>query len=89
LIYNISHVSILQVDAKEFEKLIFPLVKSHLSKPWQEQDLDSLYLLFEIKRHFPKSLHSKFLKNNLGTAEILCKENLQHICSTLTVSVSY
>jgi hypothetical protein len=29
------------------------------------------------------------LKNNLGTAEILCKENLQHICSTLTVSVSY
>lgn len=83
LIFNMFN---LQIDAKEFEKLVFPLIKTELSNAWQIQNLDSLYLILEIQRYFPQSLHTKFLKNNLGTSEVLCLESLPHVCNTLTVS---
>ncbi|XP_063925111.1 myb-binding protein 1A-like [Zophobas morio] len=73
-----------KIDSKEFEKVVFPLVKDELSIPWSLQNLDILYLLSEIERSFPESLHSKFLRNNLGTSEVLCRESLQHVCNTLT-----
>ncbi|XP_044261634.1 rDNA transcriptional regulator pol5 [Tribolium madens] len=73
-----------KIEQKEFENLFFPLVKSDLAKPWQEHSLDTLFLLLQIQNHFPGSLHSKFLKNNLGTEEVICSESLYDLALTLT-----
>ncbi|EFA05514.1 myb-binding protein 1A [Tribolium castaneum] len=73
-----------QVEQKEFETVIFPLIKNDLAKPWQDQNLDSLFLFLQIQNHFPGFLHAKFLKNNLGTEELICSESLYDLALTLT-----
>lgn len=78
-----------KVDKKEFKKVVFPLIKEEFSKTWSEQNLDSLYLLVETQRKYPKVITSEFLSSSLGTAEVYSSESLPHICNTLMVSWKY
>lgn len=68
---------------------LMELINGEVAKPWTEQTLDTLYLLFSLKSISPKSCNKKFLKSFLGTSEIVCEENLEHLGNILMVSFDF
>lgn len=68
---------------------LMELISGEVAKPWTEQTLDTLYLLFSLKSISPKSCNKKFVKSFLGTSEIVCEENFQHLGNILMVSFGF
>ncbi|KAJ8931338.1 hypothetical protein NQ314_015747 [Rhamnusium bicolor] len=71
-----------ELNEKEFKK-IFPLIKLEFSKPWPEQNIDTLYLLSCVQNKYPILVKSKLLRKTIGTEEIICLESLEELCSVL------
>lgn len=72
------------MDERDFKK-VFQIIKGDLSKPWAEQNIDSLYLLLCVKNKNLNYTNNKFLQKTIGTKEIICPESLEELSSILMV----
>ncbi|KAJ8917318.1 hypothetical protein NQ315_002339 [Exocentrus adspersus] len=71
------------MEEKDFKRM-FHLIKGEFSKPWAEQNIDSLYLLLCVKNKNPSYVKVKFLEKTVGTTDIICPASLEELCSILT-----
>ncbi|CAH1163207.1 unnamed protein product [Phaedon cochleariae] len=71
-----------KIDKKGMKR-IFPIVKEEISKPWPEQNLDTLYLLCCIQNKYPELITKQGLSNTLGTEEVICSGSLERLCNVL------
>lgn len=65
---------------------LFPTIKDEISKSWDEQTIDSLYLLNAVKNKYPNIVSESFLHENLGMNNLICDESLEKLCNILLVS---
>lgn len=61
-------------------------MKPELAKPWEEQTIDTIYLLFTSYKKFPDVVKHKFIKKNLKVDDLICEESVTHIADILIVS---
>lgn len=71
-------------DAKSLKSTIWPILKKELSKKWTEQTLDTLYLILIINEKFPSLVGPKFLKEHLGSENIIDVETLENLLKLVT-----
>lgn len=73
-------------DAKSLKHGVWPLLKTELGKPWAEQTLDTFYVLLMMSEKFPSLVNAKFLKEHLGSEDIINTEHMTELTKLLTVS---
>lgn len=76
-----------QIDDDNVKKLIWPIVKKEVGKPWTEQTIDTFYTLLVIKGKCPPLVNQGFSKKHFGTEDIITKESMNNITKVLLVSV--
>lgn len=76
---------IIQVDTETIKKVIWPIIKKDLGKPWSEQTLDSFYMLLLVRDKYPSLVDAKFLKEHLDVKDIITKESIENIFKLLMV----
>ncbi|GLH00982.1 Myb-binding protein 1A [Gryllus bimaculatus] len=72
-----------KIDAENFQKLLWPLLKPELSKPCEEYSLDHLHLLLVSKTQFPEVINKKFLVQAFGSKDIINKDSVNQISKIL------
>lgn len=75
----------MQLKENQIQQL-FSILGNEIGKPWNEQNLDTLYLLINLQKISPKLFDQFFLTKSIGTNEIICKESLNNLCQVLLVS---
>jgi len=65
--------------------IVWPNIEKELGKPWSGHTLDTFYLLLVVKNKHPSLVSHKFLKEHLGTKNIIAKESMAEIINLLTV----
>ncbi|XP_057669059.1 myb-binding protein 1A-like protein [Diorhabda carinulata] len=71
-----------KVDEQEFYHLC-PLLKDEISKPVEEHNLDSLYLIFNIQTKYPNL--PKKLKFDIKYPSFFSEENVPKLCKILMI----
>ncbi|XP_023012779.2 MYB binding protein 1a isoform X1 [Leptinotarsa decemlineata] len=82
LAYQFAIAALDKVDERGFQKIL-PILENEIAKPWSEQNLDTLYMLYSIKNKCPNIINEMFLKKVIGTHEIICPENIGNLCLVL------
>lgn len=72
-----------RVDEKQFRNVILPPITVEVIKPFEQLNMDNLYLLLIMHKKFPGVLNKKFMENHIGTPEIISERNLRHLCDVL------
>ncbi|XP_018562752.1 myb-binding protein 1A-like protein [Anoplophora glabripennis] len=80
--YNFITDKFKEMNERDFKKT-FQIIKETLSKPWAEQNIDSLYLLLCVKNKNSSYVNNKFLQKTVGTKDIICPKSLEELCSIL------
>lgn len=69
-----------EIPNNQLDDLVLNYIEPEVSKPWNEQTLDSLYLLLYLKNKYPLQFNNKFFKKKQLS---ICIENLPHISDIL------
>lgn len=76
-----------QSDTKSLKSGIWPLLKKEVGKAWENQTLDTFYILLIMNEKFPTLVGGKFLKEHLGHEDIINGEHMKELLKLLTVSI--
>lgn len=74
----------LQSNESTVAEIIWPLLKDEVSKPWEDQSLDSLMFLLSVSSRFPGVVKNKMVSKWLGFP-LLSSESMQHFAQRLVV----
>lgn len=61
-------------------------MRAEVEKPWQEHNIDSIYLLYLLKSKFSTIINKKFLREVLGSDDLCSKDTFSQLCNILLVS---
>ncbi|XP_057319340.1 myb-binding protein 1A-like [Microplitis mediator] len=73
-----------QFDEKYVKANFWPLLAKELGKNWSEHSLDTFYALLHIRVKFPSLIKKKFIKQHLGTENIIDKETINDLLKLIT-----
>ena len=66
---------------------LWPLLEKEFCKPLVEQNLDTFYVLLNIKKKFPDLFSKPVMKKYFGSGKIINKETLPDVIKVLNVSL--
>ncbi|KAL1502634.1 hypothetical protein ABEB36_007748 [Hypothenemus hampei] len=64
-------------------KCLMAIISTEIEKNWDDQSLDSLYLLLVVKEMWPNVYKKSKLKQFLETSDIICDDSLKKLCNIL------
>lgn len=64
-------------DETIFRDVLWPVLKDEIGKPWENQTLDTLYMLLLTSKQYPSVVKKKFMMKHLGTPGIIVEDTLQ------------
>ncbi|XP_015516258.2 myb-binding protein 1A-like protein [Neodiprion lecontei] len=72
-----------QLEEKDFKTIVWPILEKELSKPWNEQTLDTFHVLLVISKRYPSIIRRTSLKQYLHSKEIIDKNSITPISALL------
>ncbi|XP_046980290.1 myb-binding protein 1A isoform X1 [Schistocerca americana] len=65
------------IDETLFHNVLWPVLKDEVGKPWENQSMETLYILLLASRQYPSVVKKKFMMKHLGTPGLIVEDSLK------------